>query len=540
MIEKSIFKDGANKNLTHPRNKSGITLIALVITIIVLLIIAGKSIATLTADNGILRQTNAAKVSKIEGDAREQVKLACAAMRLAVAEAHSKDNSYKANEHAKAIQDKLVEILQADKKDLTGNFSNGSDEATNGDTEITIEYVGNDYKNATNDTNAKITYTIGLNQKTVELKDEVNSTLKDSEGNDVNLDIGADSGSGSGSGEVQEPKNLSSVAQIGDYVNYDPTDLVEDAGAISYTSLKGTASSHGNGSSSQAFSATNYKNAGGKWQILDIDESGKITLISDAIYQNSGDTMGTTGLTLNGAIGYLYAEEELHRISAIFGYGKGADTSQTITYYYGGQYDQETTGNNVLTGVEAQQGRRTVLDLNSGARAIVLKDVNKIFEKETVYPDNYYSSTIPRTTKNAKYYPSINGTSSTGKSSARTSFSGSFYQTYNVYFISTNSSNEEQCNIIKKENNYWLATRKMQVQEDFVCYTILSKINESGLNAIGGLVGGVEYTNYENTNNWSPKSATRPVRALVTLQSGIQTNDTEYPGDDTTGWNFVK
>ena len=148
MIEKSIFKDGANKNLTHPRNKSGITLIALVITIIVLLIIAGISIATLTADNGILRQTNAAKVSKIEGDAREQVKLACAAMRLAVAEAHSKDNSYKANEHAKAIQDKLVEILQADKKDLTGNFSNGSDEATNGDTEITIEYVGNDYKNS--------------------------------------------------------------------------------------------------------------------------------------------------------------------------------------------------------------------------------------------------------------------------------------------------------------------------------------------------------------------------------------------------------
>ena len=38
MIEKSIFKDGANKNLTHPKNKNGITLIALVITIIVLLL----------------------------------------------------------------------------------------------------------------------------------------------------------------------------------------------------------------------------------------------------------------------------------------------------------------------------------------------------------------------------------------------------------------------------------------------------------------------------------------------------------------------
>jgi len=33
MIKKSIFKDGANKNLTHPANKQGITLIALVVTI---------------------------------------------------------------------------------------------------------------------------------------------------------------------------------------------------------------------------------------------------------------------------------------------------------------------------------------------------------------------------------------------------------------------------------------------------------------------------------------------------------------------------
>jgi len=44
MIEKSIFKDGANKNLTHPKSNKGITLIALVITIIVLLILAGVTI----------------------------------------------------------------------------------------------------------------------------------------------------------------------------------------------------------------------------------------------------------------------------------------------------------------------------------------------------------------------------------------------------------------------------------------------------------------------------------------------------------------
>ena len=41
-------------------NNKGITLIALVITIIVLLILAGVSIAMLTGSNGILTQANRA------------------------------------------------------------------------------------------------------------------------------------------------------------------------------------------------------------------------------------------------------------------------------------------------------------------------------------------------------------------------------------------------------------------------------------------------------------------------------------------------
>lgn len=46
--------------LRMKRNK-GITLIALVVTIIVLLILAGVSIATLTGENGILEKVNQAK-----------------------------------------------------------------------------------------------------------------------------------------------------------------------------------------------------------------------------------------------------------------------------------------------------------------------------------------------------------------------------------------------------------------------------------------------------------------------------------------------
>ena len=56
--------------------KRGITLIALVITIIVLLILAGVTIATLTGDNGILTKAQEASEDTKRANAEEQVKLA--------------------------------------------------------------------------------------------------------------------------------------------------------------------------------------------------------------------------------------------------------------------------------------------------------------------------------------------------------------------------------------------------------------------------------------------------------------------------------
>ena len=58
------------------QGQEGITLIALVITIIVLLILAGVSIAMLTGNNGILTQANKAKTLTTNKSAEEKVKLA--------------------------------------------------------------------------------------------------------------------------------------------------------------------------------------------------------------------------------------------------------------------------------------------------------------------------------------------------------------------------------------------------------------------------------------------------------------------------------
>lgn len=62
-------------NLKLKNDKSGITLIALVITIVVLLIIAGVSIATLTGDNGILTRASDAKIETALGAVKESIKL---------------------------------------------------------------------------------------------------------------------------------------------------------------------------------------------------------------------------------------------------------------------------------------------------------------------------------------------------------------------------------------------------------------------------------------------------------------------------------
>ena len=61
--------------LNGERKNKGITLIALVITIIVLLILAGISIAMLTGDNGILKKATTAKEQTEQAQAKEKIQL---------------------------------------------------------------------------------------------------------------------------------------------------------------------------------------------------------------------------------------------------------------------------------------------------------------------------------------------------------------------------------------------------------------------------------------------------------------------------------
>ena len=57
------------------KNKNGITLIALVVTIVVLLILAGVSISMLTGENGIIKQAQEAKEKSEIAEEKELVEL---------------------------------------------------------------------------------------------------------------------------------------------------------------------------------------------------------------------------------------------------------------------------------------------------------------------------------------------------------------------------------------------------------------------------------------------------------------------------------
>ena len=85
MEEKKIKREEKPKKKL--KNKQGITLIALVITIVVLLILAGVSIAMLTGNNGILTQAQNAKNETEEAEDIEKIK-------LAVSEAQISESGY--------------------------------------------------------------------------------------------------------------------------------------------------------------------------------------------------------------------------------------------------------------------------------------------------------------------------------------------------------------------------------------------------------------------------------------------------------------
>ena len=114
--------------------------------------------------------------------------------------------------------------------------------------------------------------------------------------------------------------------KVGDYVDYDPT-LEANASDLTYTSKTDKTGAD----SDQEFNAETYKNAEYGWRILGVSK-GKLRLISGEFVGAGNYTNGSrTYYTLKGKKGCINGIEELNKISAIFGHGKGAEKATSIT-----------------------------------------------------------------------------------------------------------------------------------------------------------------------------------------------------------------
>ena len=143
------------------RNQKGITLVALVVTIVVLLILAGTSIAMLKGDNGIVTNAQKATVSNKEGQVVENIKNAYNTVKTKVIVGASTNPNYDAQAAAteQEIADTIATEILGEATTLTAGTAKEKDgykityTATAGSTAgstagtIVIEYGDSTFKN---------------------------------------------------------------------------------------------------------------------------------------------------------------------------------------------------------------------------------------------------------------------------------------------------------------------------------------------------------------------------------------------------------
>ena len=314
------------------KSTKGITLIALVVTIIILLILAGVSIAMLTGNNGILTQGKKAKEEQAHAAVKEGIMLLYNEYRT-----KQEVNSSKVQEETKVASTELVKIAENEGAEGTtenlGSFKdfiqskniisadgiinvrnllgqtlslgNGTSKES-GDVYVFEEQKGI-YKISyyTSETVSTSIYQIANEKAGKTLVEMYNQAQKD---NCTNSD-----------GSCKKAEHL----HIGDYVDYNPSNFKEGTADVEKTA---SSSTDENGYSDQTFSI----NDDTKWRVLGKDDNGQILIVSaDPVKKDMGDT-NNPYFYLKGARGYINAETALERISKIYGHGVGATGARSL------------------------------------------------------------------------------------------------------------------------------------------------------------------------------------------------------------------
>ena len=131
------------------KNQRGITLIALVITIIVLLILAGVSIAMLTGENGILNKATSSRSATNEAEAVERINLALNAVKAEIFDQQVDEQNWKPLDGSNQLKQEIKDSLDLDGFG-TAPVDSNTDEANSGKyvyslsgTTLTLSYFSN-------------------------------------------------------------------------------------------------------------------------------------------------------------------------------------------------------------------------------------------------------------------------------------------------------------------------------------------------------------------------------------------------------------
>ena len=133
------------------KNQKGITLIALVVTIVVLLILAGTSIAMLTGDNGIITRAQQSSYANTEGEVIDRMQLAFSTVSTEVRVKTATEINYDATTPTNI--DAFVKLIEDDLANTTNyNVEKGTKTVNEGEPDeatvniITIEYTDSIFK----------------------------------------------------------------------------------------------------------------------------------------------------------------------------------------------------------------------------------------------------------------------------------------------------------------------------------------------------------------------------------------------------------
>ena len=140
------------------RNERGVTLIALVVTIVVLLILAGTAIAMLSGDDGIMTNAQRSQAANTEGEVREKIKMAYNAVKTEISVNSAVVSNYNAQNDIKnlfeiAVKEMGLTVDASDPNIATDNEGAGGytvtyDAPAGGSPKIYFEYRDNKFGGA--------------------------------------------------------------------------------------------------------------------------------------------------------------------------------------------------------------------------------------------------------------------------------------------------------------------------------------------------------------------------------------------------------